>query len=174
MSTLLRYVSGMENINYLINRMITTRQVFLNTRLKKLGLSSGHFSFLVEIIHHQKLTQNELSRKLMVDTALTSRNIKKLVSLGYVRKEDDPSDRRLNYIVLTDRGQEISQEILKLNEEWYGIVSKGIPSEEVHIVLNQLKRFVRNAETSVLGRSDISPDPIRLPVNPGTSGKEGT
>jgi DNA-binding MarR family transcriptional regulator len=153
----------MENVNYLINRMLTARQVFLNTRLKELRLSSSLFSFLVEIIQEENLSQKELSRRLQVDPALATRNIRKLTALGYVEKDADPSDRRLNYIRLTPRGREISKQVMELNLDWYRILSSGLDAQEFERTVNSLKKIIINVETAVLGESLIPSGPVKLP-----------
>ncbi len=155
----------MENVNYLINRLITVRRAFLNSRLKSLGLSSSLFSFLVEITQHERLTQKELSRLLQVDPALTTRNIRKLIDLGYVVRVEDEDDRRYNYISLSTRGREISRDIIKLNYEWFELVSKDTPREELERALNTFKRIIINVETEILGESSIPVSPVDLPVS---------
>ena len=153
----------MENVNYLINRMITARQVFLNSRLKPLGLSSSLFSFLVEIIQEENLSQKELSRRLQVDPALATRNIRKLTELGYVEKYEDPTDRRLNYIRLAPGGREISKQIMDLNLDWFRLVSGNLDPDEIERTVNVFKKIIINVETAVLGESRIPPGPVRLP-----------
>ncbi len=153
----------MENVNYLINRLLTARQVFLNSRLKPLGLSSSLFSFLVEIIQEENLSQKELSRRLQVDPALATRNIRRLSELDYVEKVVDPSDRRLNYIRLTPGGRKISKQIMELNLDWYRIVSRNIEPHEFEKTVNVFKKVIINVETAVLGESLIPSGPVKLP-----------
>ncbi len=153
----------MENINYLINRMITARQEFLNRHLKPLGLTSSLFPFMLEIIQHKKLTQKQLSHLLRVDPALTTRSIRKLLELEYVQKENDPRDRRANYISLSQKGQELSVEILKLNREWFRMVARDVPLPELEKTMNMLKQIVIRLESEILGDSTIPPTPVQLP-----------
>ena len=153
----------MENVSYLFNRIITARQYFLNTRLKPLGLTSSLFSFLVEVIQHKELSQKDLSRRLRVDPALTTRNIRKLIQLGYIQRQSDPRDKRANLVSLTDEGRRISEGLLDLNLEWFNIVASQIPRSELERTLNIFKKIIINVETQILGESLIDALPVRLP-----------
>ncbi|MDC7233129.1 MAG: MarR family winged helix-turn-helix transcriptional regulator [Spirochaetales bacterium] len=153
----------MDNVNYLIGRMMTARQEFLNSRLKPLNLTSSLFACLVEIIQNGPLTQKELSTLLRVDPALTTRNIRKLTALGYVEKEEKQADRRCNTIRLSKDGETISKEIMMLNLEWFKIVSRDIPLDELERTLNTVKKVIINVETQILGESRIPRTPVRLP-----------
>ncbi len=154
----------MENVNYIINRLITVRRTFLNSRLKELGISSSLFSFLVEITQHEKLTQKELSHLLQVDPALTTRSIRKLMDLGYVVRVEDEADRRCNYISLSPKGEEIRDKIIGLNYEWFKLVSKNADIDELEGALNTFKKIIINLETEILGISSISRQPIDLSI----------
>ena len=72
--------------NLTINKVVRMAQAFINCRLKNLGLSSGLFYFILELVEHDGLSMRELSRAVMVDNGYTTRAVRMLEDRGYVRK----------------------------------------------------------------------------------------
>ena len=52
-----------------------------------------------------------------VDQSTVSRQVAELVDVGLVRRDPDPADRRASLLVLTDRGRDVCQEILRARRQ---------------------------------------------------------
>lgn len=74
----------------------------INERLKPLGLNLSQFTIIMTLLEKDGLTQVEVSRKVMLPTYATTRNIDKLESLGYVERQKHESSRRSIRVRLTE------------------------------------------------------------------------
>ena len=84
----------------------------------------------------------ELSRRLMVSggnvTGLTDR----LVADGLVKREQDPSDRRVQIIALSDYGYERFTQVAHEHEKWIGELFEDLNPDQMRVLnqtLGQLK-----------------------------------
>lgn len=59
-----------------------------------------------------QMTQNEIAQRLMVDPALVSRTVFRLVDAGYVTTDVDPSDRRVRRLLLTENGRTLFRDVV--------------------------------------------------------------
>jgi len=84
----------------LLNR---SKFVFLNDRLRPLGLSAGQFPVLMLLAREQDITQDRLVRHYHLDKGTIARAVKKLEDAGYIRRIIDPTNRRAVRLFLTMR-----------------------------------------------------------------------
>jgi len=132
--------------NLTINKVVRMAQAFLNERLAPLGLSSGLFYFVLELVEHDGLSMQELSRAVMVDNGYTTRAVRRLVDLGYARKIVDPADSRSFRISLTSQGLATSSAIHEALMEWSGLVSEGATAEEIGVLYKVFDIYYENAK----------------------------
>ncbi len=118
---------------------------YFEKELAPFGLGSGTFPVLISLLHHGGMNQQELSEQLRVDKATTTRAVTKLSSLGYVRRENDPHDRRAYRLFATQKAKDIAPEVRNVLHSWTAILSDGFTSEEQDIALALLRRMRDNA-----------------------------
>ena len=70
------------------------------------GVSAAH-AFAIEAIDQGADTASELGRRLSVSKQAAAKTIAALQQLGYVDREDDPSDARRKRVKVTPRGHEM-------------------------------------------------------------------
>ena len=109
------------------------------------GMTLPRFDYLSQLYRQpdHRLTMTELSRPLMVSggnvTGLTDR----LVADGLVKREQDPSDRRVQIIVLSDYGYERFTQVAVEHEKWIGELFADLSPDQVREMnqtLGQLKK----------------------------------
>jgi DNA-binding MarR family transcriptional regulator len=132
--------------NLTINKVVRMAQAFINCRLKPIGLSSGLFYFVLELMEHDGLSMQELSRAVMVDNGYTTRAVKMLVDRGYVRKSIDSDDSRSYRIFLTAKGRKTSSAIQGVLMEWADLVTEGVPEEEIGVLYRVFNTYYKNAK----------------------------
>lgn len=93
------------------------------------------------------LTVGELARKFLVSTPTATRLLDNLVGRGLVERREDPLDRRRVRLRLTDRGEEIFQELdlraLRSVED----IMVGLEAEEkerVAAAMNMLQKALQH------------------------------
>ena len=76
------------------------------------------------------LTQKALCTRTRMDKVQVSRAVKRLLSLGYIQRDIDATDRRRAQLRLTGRGQAIYDEVAPATLEWEReLLSRLTPAE---------------------------------------------
>ena len=130
----------------LTNNIYRCTQVYLDKRLEKLSLTTGSYPYLLVLNRSEGISQNEISRELNVDKAMSARTIKKLIELQYIRKEENKNDIRAYKLYLTDKGKEIIPEILSIIEEWTNMIIEGNEEEHINSSIEFLGNILENAK----------------------------
>lgn len=119
-------------------------QVHLDKVLKKFGLSSGSYPYLMILRRCEGLSQNKISCELSQDKAMSARTVAKLIELGYLYKKVDENDSRAYKLYLTEKGKET---IPLVKEEIYGLIdliTNGLTEDEKSITYNTMKKILIN------------------------------
>ena len=90
------------------------------------------------------LTQNELSRRLLVDKSNITGLLDRLEALGLIRRNDVANDRRSYHISLTDAGREMAERLEGPYEETIAAVMSTFGPEERRELI-RLTRKLREA-----------------------------
>ena len=137
---------SLENIPFgaiisLINR---SKYVFLNDRLRSLGLSAGQFPVLILLAKEQNIMQDTLVRHYHLDKGTIARAVKKLEDSGYVRRITDPGNRRAVRLFLTKKGELAVPLLRDINMEWETQISNGLSEMEITTLHNLMNRVAEN------------------------------
>lgn len=119
-----------DNIGKLNAAVYRNLQSILNHKLQDIPIRGGQHDFLYVISKHQGITQKELSQRLYVDKSTTAKAVKSLVSLGYVRKEPLPHDKRFEKLYLTKKGEKIKLHIQNTFLELVDITTQNLSAQE--------------------------------------------
>lgn len=120
-------------------------QVFLDKCFSRYSIGSGHYAYLLFLYRHDNVTPDMISKYLNVDKGNTTRAIAKLESLGYVRREVVPQDRRSYRVLLTDSGRGLEPEIRQDLRHWGEMITHGFTAEEKQLAYSLLERMADNA-----------------------------
>ena len=112
----------------LVNR---SKFVFLNNRLRPLGLSAGQFPVLMLLAKEQNIMQDTLVRHYHLDKGTIARAVRKLEDGGYIRRITDPGNRRAVRLFLTEKGEHAIPLLQAINREWENQISAGLSNEEM-------------------------------------------
>ncbi len=118
-----------------------SRFIFLNDRLRPLGLSAGQYPVLMLLYKEQNIMQETLVRHYHLDKGTIARAVKKLEDARYIRRIVDPENRRAVRLFLTEKGERVAPVLQAINHEWEELVCTGISIKEREI-LNTLMRTV--------------------------------
>jgi MarR family transcriptional regulator, organic hydroperoxide resistance regulator len=84
--------------------------------LKPTGLSIPQFDVLSTLTEQEGLSQGDLAQRLYVTKGNVSGLIDRLVEAGYVERRSAPGDRRSNTLHLTQEGQRVAQDGIRLQK----------------------------------------------------------
>jgi DNA-binding MarR family transcriptional regulator len=128
-----------------LSLLYRSNQVWIQERSAPLGLLAGSYPFFFHLSHHPGQTQEELSRRIMIDKAFTARVVKRLEDEGFLRRERDPRDRRLLKLSLTPSGEAMVPRLHEIMQERMDLLTTGFTDEEKELVKDLLGRMTRNA-----------------------------
>lgn len=139
-----------KSIGRLVSILHRQSQIYINFILKDFGISSAEYSFLLYLYNKDGLTQDALSSYLYIDKAATARAIKSLEEKGYVIKDKDEKDKRCNRIYLTEKANNIKNEIRHKVSSWSRFLTEDIDENTINMVYSTLEKMVEKVERTNL------------------------
>jgi len=91
-----------------------------------------------------KLTMNELSRQMGLAKSTMTRIVNNMVREGWIEQVNDPKDRRLVNVHLTQRGRRMAERLGLSSQEYVQRILRHIPSEKMPQVLESLQWIVKS------------------------------
>jgi DNA-binding MarR family transcriptional regulator len=120
-------------------------RIYFDHALAPFGLSSGTLPLMGTLLRRDGTNQQELSEHLNVDKATITRMVSKLIEQGYVRREQDPDDKRAYRLFATQKARDIDPHIRQVLRGWTEILSDGFTDEEKDQAYALLNRMRDNA-----------------------------
>lgn len=112
----------------------------LGQSLAPLGIKTAHLDMMMNIHRHPGMSQQELANKLLVGRSNITMLLPQMQSRGLVRREPDKRDKRVLRLHLTEDGESLLQEALKIH---LGLVERamaGTSETECDIVGKAMNR----------------------------------
>lgn len=135
-----------ESISRYINQLYRKGIAFLGKEYKEYGIGAGQYQFLVYLYIKDGLTHDELTEKIGVDKAATTRAIVKLEDVGYITKVQDENDKRKYYIYLTEYAKEKRQEILEISRKWEAELTSDLSEETLEQLYSVFRIMTKTTE----------------------------
>ena len=133
----------------LINR---SKYVFLNNRLRPLGLSAGQFPILMLLAKEKNIMQDRFVQHYHLDKGTIARAVRKLEDGGYIRRITDPDNRRAVRLFLTEKGEGAIPLLKEINREWEHQVCTDLSKTEI-VALHRIMRHVARNSCAILQKS---------------------
>ncbi|MBB6215899.1 MarR family transcriptional regulator for hemolysin [Anaerosolibacter carboniphilus] len=141
----------MNDLGYLINKAARLTKWELKNKLSDVGLTSSQFAVIREIGCNECKSDNTISlspaaiaERLHSDRPTISGIIQRLTNQGWVRRTENPNDRRSQIIVLTEKSKELMENFESLSNE---AIKRGIwdfKEEEIENLKGYLRRIIDN------------------------------
>jgi len=101
---------------------------------------------MVKIHEHEGCSLKKLSEIVAIDKANTTRNVKKLESLGYISIKTCQTDKRAKKIYLSPSGQQLIPTIKKRLQQVTSVLTESLTDDEACMLSNLLIK----AESSII------------------------
>jgi MarR family transcriptional regulator for hemolysin len=141
----------MNDLGYLINKAARLTKWELNNRLSDVGLTSPQFAVLRDVYCNESkdetlmsLTPASIAERLHADRPTISGIIHRLTNQGWVRRVENPNDRRSQIIVLGDKSRQLMSTLESLSNETIKKGVKDFTEEEVENLKNYLLKIIDN------------------------------
>ena len=102
--------------------------------LKPLRITFPQFGALLRLSFQDNITQKELSEIMDIDTTTIMVICDSLEKKGLLKRMKDPSDRRVNRLVLTEKGKDVVSKAYPLMMKRYEFFVESISKEELEAI----------------------------------------
>lgn len=130
----------------LIGSIYRSTQAYMNEVTKQYQLGCGTYPYLMTLFHNDGINQNQISKELDVDKSMSARAIKKLIELGYVKKESDPEDSRAYKLYLTEQGKEIVPTLKTEINNWNQIITANLDNKDKDELIHLLRIILHDTK----------------------------
>ncbi len=127
----------------LINR---AAQGYFTSKLKDYHIGPGQQAYLLTLLPHESIMQEELARRLHVDKANVTRAIRGLVEQGYVTRKQSEVDKRALLITLTEKGEQVRTEVEAIALAWIQEVRAPLTDDEWNTMEGYMQRMATALE----------------------------
>ena len=119
---------------------------------RKSGLSMSHLGAMFHIHHKGSCGVTDLGDHLGVTSAAASQMLERLVQQELILRTEDPDDRRVKQIVLTDKCNRILEEGIRARQGWLDDLAQTLSDgekETIMVALEILIDKVRNLKEPI-------------------------
>lgn len=129
------------------NRYYTRILGVFDKRVFDLDYSMIDMRILGEIARNKGTTANQLAKFMRMDRSYLSRIVNKLEKVGYILRENDPNDKRIFRLFLTDEGEALNRYIEEQSNKQILELLHSLETKEI----TQLETAMNTIET-ILGQ----------------------
>ncbi len=104
-------------------------------------LPSRHARYLMEICDMPGLSQERLSRRLLVDKSTVARQCAILEEQGLIRRQPSPEDKRILQVFPTEKALEILPRLAEAWDSWEALLTQDMTEEEKALAANLLAKM---------------------------------
>ena len=110
------------------------------------GLSMSQLGALFHIHRMGSSGVTDLGEHLGVTSAAASQMLERLVQQELILRSEDPNDRRVKQIVLTDKGLQVLQESMRARQNWLYELAGALSDSEKETITAALDVLIDRAQ----------------------------
>ena len=119
-------------------------QVYLDNVLKKYELTSGSYPYLLILNEKKGISQNQISKDIGHDKAMSARTITKLIDLGYIYRKEDEADSRAYKLYLTEKAETIIPKVIREIHKLIDLITEDLNEDEKTITIVSLNKILNS------------------------------
>lgn len=123
--------------------------------IKKFGLSGLQHHYLMEICKNPGISQEDLVKHHRIDRGAMSKAIKRMADMGYLRREQNPEDKRAYRLFPTEKSEEIKRECQIGVRKMEKRLVEGLTEEEAAVFQRLLIKVTDNMERMMKEGKDL-------------------
>lgn len=108
--------SNEQHFGWLTADVARLMRTVFDRRVRDLGLTRAQWLALTRLDRRPGVSQSELADMMEIEKAPAGRIVDRLEEKGWVERRPEPTDRRVNRIYLTERGQRVQAAIRPIAE----------------------------------------------------------
>lgn len=127
------------------NSILRDTRALVGTQLKEYDLTPSEGAILLHLhLNQDAWIQDRIAEELEVSKPAISKAIDSLEQKGYVKRQQDPSNRRINLVVLTPKALDVGDKVRSVYRSLYAAAARGISEEEVELLRCLAERVATN------------------------------
>lgn len=136
-------------IFYWVDKSIRTYRQYAQKQLKKAGYTITIDQWLVikTLLENPNIKQQDLSERVFKDNASVTRIIELLVKAKYLKRKNNPEDRRRSGLEVTEKGREIIADVHKIVLQNRMFALNGISKKDLEITQKVLLKISENCQS---------------------------
>lgn len=129
-----------------VEEIISNYGTYFNRVLKDNNMTIKELSVLLRIRFDDIATQQDLVDVFNVSGAYIAKLLRKFEDKGYIKREEDPKNRRRKIVRLTEKGIEKTDELIKVIDDWEIEVTSYLTEDEITTLKNILFKIINREE----------------------------
>jgi MarR family transcriptional regulator, transcriptional regulator for hemolysin len=113
-------------------------------RTESLGLSSAQWRLLLLVCREPGAPQGRFADRLDIEPISVSRLIDRMVTGGWLIRQDDPADRRVKLVLPTPKSLAAHQDIKAIADDVYGEALAGLSADQAQVLMQGLETIIAN------------------------------
>lgn len=120
---------------------------FANRSIDSLGICPTDFSVLELLLHKGPMPLNALGKTVFITSGSTTAAVDRLESMQLVKRHDDPQDRRVRIVALTEQGERLIREKFNEHINHMNLAFSALNDAEIEELQSLLRKLGRGAES---------------------------
>lgn len=133
----------------LIRGITANMNSYIGFKIEKYGIKQGQLEYFLLIYNAPGINQLEIGRLKQVGKASVTKAIKILEDDGFIKRVADENDRRNTLCYVTDKGENIVNDLLGVTINVEQDMFKDFTHEDKTILFNYLMKLHQNSEVLV-------------------------
>jgi len=143
-----------SKIGFLFHDVARIRSTVFDEFMQPHGLTRAQWWVLANLFRHDGLTQRDLAERMEIGAVTMSGLIDRLEGQGWVKRKDDPSDRRVKRVWLTTKAEDIRKTVVRGANQLNKMSLKGLDDAQIETLVEMMRRIRTNLLESQNGGSD--------------------
>ena len=135
-----------NSLGFILNKTALLSKAHFNNYLKEYDISPEQWSLIFRVVERSGLTQKELSDSTYKDQANITRSIDRLEQKGFLKRIENPNDRRSFQLIPTQDAIALVERIIPLSQAFNAQLTQGFSEEETKMLIALLNKVHHNLE----------------------------
>lgn len=117
---------------------------FTEKRLREFDLTFGEQIIIIFLSKNENVNQESISKKYMIDKGMVAKTLTRLEDKGFIKREQNPNNKRENIISLTTKSAYIMKDINAIFDDWNKILYGEMSKADIECVKKLTGKMVEN------------------------------
>lgn len=130
-----------------ISRVQHRGAIYIEELLREKGIDNlvySHIRIIIILSVYKKLSMKEMSNLISKDKSTVTFLVNKLERMGYVKKTASTEDKRVIYLTLEEKADEIIETVFQVTKVFHKRVEKILTKGEINQLFCLMEKLVEN------------------------------